>query len=185
MNWNFSCLLKDGVQPTAEIPDEFLGVAVLVVGAGGLKTLLDFLPGDESLGIVLFPLADPALHLFLGGGPQLPNHLSRPGQIDPESTEVDAMPKGIDLRLLIQLIAQLCELCDGFCQDFLRPLLAVHDGVPVIHEHAREGTAEILIEIVKKFGQIVNRTDMTGLMPQGKSFHLVDVKPQQAAKPLV
>ena len=182
---DFPGLLKDGVQPLAEIPDELLGVAVLVVGTGGLKALFDLLPGDESLGIVLFPLADPALHLFLGGGPQLPNHLSRPGQIDPESTEVDAMPKGIDLRLLIQLIAQLCELCDGFCQDFLRPLLAVHDGIPVVHEHAREGTAEILIEIVKNFRHVKDRADVAGLMPERKSLHLVDVKPQQAAKPLV
>lgn len=95
------------------------------------------------------------------------------------------MPKRINLRLLIQLISQFCKFLCGLCQDFLGPLLGVHDGVPVIHEHAGQGTAEILIDIVKKFGQIVNRTDMTGLMPQGKSFHLVDVKPQQAAKPLV
>lgn len=95
------------------------------------------------------------------------------------------MSKGIDLRLLIQLIAQFCEFLRCLCQDFLGPLLGVHDGIPVIHEHAGQGTAEILIDVVKNAGHIEDRANMAGLVPKRQSFHLVDVEPQQAAEPLI
>ena len=55
----------NGVDPPAELPDQFLSIAVFVMGAGRLKTLLDFFPSNESSRIILLPSANSSFHLFL------------------------------------------------------------------------------------------------------------------------
>lgn len=55
----------NGVNPSAKLPDQFLGIAVFVMGAGRLKALLNLFPSNEPSRIVLLPFTDSSFHLFL------------------------------------------------------------------------------------------------------------------------
>lgn len=95
------------------------------------------------------------------------------------------MPKRIDFRFLIQLITKCSELGPCFFEKFFGFLLGLHNGIPIIHIHSGKWTTEILVDVMKSLGHVVDGTDVARLMPKRKPFYLVDILTQQLAEPFI
>lgn len=95
------------------------------------------------------------------------------------------MPKRIDFRLLIQLIAKRSKLRPRLFEKCFGFLLGLHNGIPIIHIHSGKRTTEILVDVMKGLGHVIDGTDVTCLMSKCKTVHLIDVLTQQLAEPFI